>query len=114
MQALITRIHRKVPDVHVEGCGRLPDYKEPKARPTGCGQPTGMTHAESARVDGLEENMMTVTADAADLKDQSTRMEGRMDGVDHSLSAIQKHRKQGHDILEGIASKMYNKKTFDK
>ena len=30
MQALSTRIHRKVPELHVEGCGRLPDYTEPR------------------------------------------------------------------------------------
>ena len=83
------------------------------ARATSSGEPSGMTQAESARVERLEDKMKTVTADVAELKDQNTRMERRMDHMDHSLTAIQKHRKQDRDILKWIASKRDNNKTFD-
>ena len=57
--------------------------------------------------------MKTVTADVAELKDHNTRMDRRMDRIDHSLTAIQKDRNQDRDILKWISSKMDKDNTFE-
>ena len=110
MQALSTRIRRKMPDLQVQSCGRLPDYQAPAAVET---PGAGMTASEKGRMDQLENDMQGVKADVAELKDQNTLMTKRMDKMDASLTTLHKNRKQDRDILKFIASKMDKDKTFE-
>uniref|UniRef100_A0A7S4GA20 Uncharacterized protein n=1 Tax=Eutreptiella gymnastica TaxID=73025 RepID=A0A7S4GA20_9EUGL len=109
MQALSTRVCRKLPDLQVQSGGRLPDYSETKA--TGM-TGTGMTEAEKGRVDTVEQNMQEVRQDVAQLKTSNELMTKRMDKMDTSLTVLHKNRRQDRDILKFIASKMDKDKEF--
>ena len=110
MQALSTRIRRKMPELHVHSCGRLRDYQACATVET---RATGLTASEKGRVDRLENDMQSVKADVAELKDQNTLMTKRMDKMDVSLTTVHKNRKQDRDIVKFIASKMDKDKTFE-